>query len=278
MQRVPVILTCRRDRPRRITTFAEAGSCLRAFAMLPARRLVGRRHDVHAGASPGMPANSAISSRQMRWPSATGSAAASSRATNASGMIVPQRCSFIQRADFAERSGAIADDQGEATACPRARRAVRRSAARCRHPCRTGSARIARRPRPWRRASTGCQSGRRIDRRVGGADEEVAACPAILRPVGSSPCSRIRRAMADSAVVSMSNTGLVSGWSPALGSSPVSTSRLRTPVAAAPIRSPCSAMRLRSRQVNCRIGSMPLATSSAAAIGAPDGRGHWRRR
>ena len=58
-------------------------------------------------ATPGMPANSAINSRQMRWPSATGSAAASSRSRNASGMMVPHRCSFIQRADFAERSGAM---------------------------------------------------------------------------------------------------------------------------------------------------------------------------
>ena len=99
------------------------------------------------------------------------------------------------------------------------------------------------------------------------------AWPAILRPVGSSPCSPIRRAMADSVVESMSNTGLVSGWSPALGSSPVRISRLWTPVAAAPIRSPCSAMRLRSRQVSCRIGSMPSRTSSAAAIGAP----RWAR-
>ena len=94
------------------------------------------------------------------------------------------------------------------------------------------------------------------------------ARPAILRPVGSSPVSPIRRAIAVSVVESMSNTALVSGWSPAFGSSPVSVSRLWTPVAAAPIRSACSAIRLRSRQVSCRIGSMPCCTIRAAAIGA----------
>ena len=37
------------------------------------------------------------------------------------------------------------------------------------------------------------------------------------------------------------------------------------PDAAAPSRSLCSAMRLRSRQVSCRIGSIPCSTSIAAA-------------
>ena len=114
---------------------------------------------------------------------------------------------------------------------------------------------------------TGCQSG---GGSIGASATPMKnrAWPAILRPVGNSPCSLIRRAIAESVVESMSNTGLVSGWSPALGSSPVSVSRLITPAAAAPMRSPWSAMRLRSRQVNCRIGSIPACTSIAAAIGA----------
>src|SRR5262245_7589916 len=74
--------------------------------------------------------------------------------------------------------------------------------------------------------------------------------------------------MAVSAVESMSNTGLVSGWSPAFGSSPVRRSRLWIPSAAAPIRSASSAMRLRSRQASCRIGSIPSRWSSDAAASA----------
>ncbi len=69
--------------------------------------------------------------------------------------------------------------------------------------------------------------------------------------------------------VSRSNTGLASGWSPCLGSSPLSISMLRMPSAAAAIRSLCSAMRLRSRQVNWRIGSMPFCSSRPAAVTAP---------
>src|SRR5690606_4046415 len=53
--------------------------------------------------------------------------------------------------------------------------------------------------------------------------------------------------------------------SPACGSSPCKTRRLRTPWAAAPRRSPAMAMRLRSRQVVWRIGSKPLPARMAAA-------------
>ena len=58
---------------------------------------------------------------------------------------------------------------------------------------------------------------RRIDRHVGGADEECAPC---RRPCARSAARRRRaaaRAVSISVVESMSNTGLVSGWSPAFG-------------------------------------------------------------
>src|SRR6185503_7568727 len=56
-----------------------------------------------------------------------------------------------------------------------------------------------------------------------------------------------------------------SGWSPAAGLSPASTRMLWMPSAAAPRRSPCSASRLRSRQVICRIGSIPACTRKCVA-------------
>ena len=115
----------------------------------------------------------------------------------------------------------------------------------------------------------GLPARRRIDRRVGGAEEERRPCPRPAAHGADSPSSRIARAISVSARESRSNTGLASGWSPAVGSSPRSSSRLRTPSAAAPISSPCSAMRLRSRQVSWRIGSMP---------GAGQDRGRGRRR
>src|SRR5580704_11306833 len=95
-----------------------------------------------------------------------------------------------------------------------------------------------------------------------------SALPPTLRPVGSVPSSRSRRAVSISVCELMSNTGLVSGWSPAFGSSPVSSSRLRMPSAAAPIISLCRAMRFLSRQVICRIGSMPAPISRLAAASA----------
>ena len=110
----------------------------------------------------------------------------------------------------------------------------------------------------------------------GGGSIGLSAAPRKNRR-GRRPCgpTAIRRVSRNSRAVSRSwrgsrsNTGLASGWSPALGSSPRSISRLRTPHAAALMRSLCNAMRLRSRQVSCRIGSMPFSTSMAAAVTAP---------
>ena len=101
------------------------------------------------------------------------------------------------------------------------------------------------------------------------APRKKAALPATVRPVGSTASSRRRRAVSISVLESRSNTGLVSGWSPAFGSSPPSRSRLRMPSAAAPINSPCSARRFRSRQVICRIGSISAPIRIAAAASAP---------
>src|SRR5688500_6416973 len=89
--------------------------------------------------------------------------------------------------------------------------------------------------------------------------------PVIPVPEGSFCSPRMRLAMASSPLLSRSNTGLASGWSPAFGSSPASISMLRTPSEAAPRRSACSASRLRSRQVIWNIGSMPFCTRKCAA-------------
>ena len=116
------------------------------------RRFVRRRHDVHAGdAGDGGELRDQPRGRCAGL-RATGSAARSSRATNASGMMVPHRCSFIQRADFAERSGAMPTIRARPRVPSWRGEALAHSGARSRHPCRTGSARTARRPRPWRRA------------------------------------------------------------------------------------------------------------------------------
>src|SRR5205823_4110799 len=56
-----------------------------------------------------------------------------------------------------------------------------------------------------------------------------------------------------------------SGWSPAVTSSPLISTRFRTPRAAAPSRSACRARRLRSRTVSCMIGSRPFSTRRWAA-------------
>src|SRR5438094_8287684 len=56
-----------------------------------------------------------------------------------------------------------------------------------------------------------------------------------------------------------------SGWSPAVTSSPLISTRLWMPRAAAPSRSACRARRLRSRTVSCMIGSRPFSTRRWAA-------------
>src|SRR2546421_4434318 len=55
------------------------------------------------------------------------------------------------------------------------------------------------------------------------------------------------------------------GWSPAVTSSPLISTRLRTPRAAAPSKSAWSASRFRSRTVSCMIGSRPFSTRRCAA-------------
>ncbi len=114
----------------------------------------------------------------------------------------------------------------------------------------------------------GCQPGGGSTG-LSAAPRKKSARPETLRPDGNSPLSRRRRAVSKSWRGSRSNTGLASGWSPALGSSPRSISKLRTPDAAALMRSLCKAMRLRSRQVSCSTGSMPCSTSMAAAVTLP---------
>src|SRR5687768_6691995 len=89
--------------------------------------------------------------------------------------------------------------------------------------------------------------------------------PLIPVPEGSFCSPRMRLAMASSPLLSRSNTGLASGWSPAFGSSPASISMLRTPSETAPRMSACSASRLRSRQVIWNIGSMPFCTRKCDA-------------
>ena len=112
-------------------------------------------------------------------------------------------------------------------------------------------------------------AGRRIDRHVGGGDEEIAPC---RRPCGRSAARPCRASPPPpwSAPRCRSRTP---AWRragrPASGSSPLSSSRLRMPSAAAAIRSLCSAMRLRSRQVSCRIGSMPFCSRIEAAVTGP---------
>src|SRR5438128_893235 len=56
-----------------------------------------------------------------------------------------------------------------------------------------------------------------------------------------------------------------SGWSPAVTSSPLISTRFRMPRAAAPRRSAWRARRLRSRTVSCMIGSRPFSTRRWAA-------------
>src|SRR2546428_6814883 len=58
---------------------------------------------------------------------------------------------------------------------------------------------------------------------------------------------------------------LASGWSPAVTSSPLISSRLWMLSAAAPSKSACSASRFRSRTVSCMMGSNPFSTSRWAA-------------
>ena len=61
------------------------------------------------------------------------------------------------------------------------------------------------------------------------APRKNSAFPLTFLPLGNSPVSRSLRAVSSNCRASRSNTGLASGWSPADGSSPRSTSRLRTP-------------------------------------------------
>ena len=75
----------------------------------------------------------------------------------------------------------------------------------------------------------------------------------MARPLRNCCSSRMWRTMPSAEMLSISNTGLASGWSPDCTPSPLRQRMLHTPIAAAPRISPCMAMRLRSRQDCCRI-------------------------
>ena len=112
-------------------------------------------------------------------------------------------------------------------------------------------------------------AGRRIDRHVGRGDEELApcrrpSCRSAARPCRASPPPPRSAPRCRSRTPAWRRAGR-----PASGSSPLSSSRLRMPSAAAAISSLCRAMRLRSRQVSCRIGSMPSRIRIAAAATEP---------
>ena len=87
------------------------------------------------------------------------------------------------------------------------------SAARRRHPCRTGSARTARRPSTFALRRIRLPVRRRIDRRVGGAEEEIRLA-ADLRAGRQFPGRGCRPRSRSAGRESRSNTGLASGWSP----------------------------------------------------------------
>ena len=219
-------------------------------------------------ATPGMVASSSISSTQMRWPSATGSAAVSSRAMIASGMIGAEQVLLHPARGFRRAQRRDADDQQEDRAClvPASRASVAAHDAGIHAEL---GLRELRAGRDLGRELGRLPVRRRIDRRVGGADEELRLAGDLACRSAARPGRAMRRARSVSVVESRSNTALASGWSPAFGSSPVSISRLWMPIAAAPIRSLCSAMRLRSRQVELQdrldAGAAP---GCAAAIGA----------
>src|SRR5580765_304320 len=198
---------------------------------------------------------------QILRPSRFGSAAFSRRTTMASGIRVPKSFSRIQRAERADGIGATPIRMGTLTPASSSRAAYLRATPVSMQNCvwtkSAPAATLARRP-------LGSQSG-------GGsigmsaAPSRMSSFPAISVPDGSLWVRRMRSAIASSPLLSRSNTGLASGWSPAFGSSPASISMLRMPSASAPRMSPCSASRLRSRQVIWTIGSMPFCTRKCAA-------------
>ena len=179
---------------------AEAGGAYRAWCLarpLDHRRhrgLVGGRHDVHAGdAGDGgklldqFDADALAFALRARPPCPC---ARHVVRDDGAEQIAP----CIQRADFAERSGAIADQQRKPFAMPSSRRAARRSGAPRRHPCRTGSARIARRPATLRGSPSAASraADRSARRRRRG---RTARCRRSCVPDGNSPLSRMPRAV-----------------------------------------------------------------------------------
>ena len=146
-------------------------------------------------ATPGIAASSSISSTAMRSPSAAGSAACSSRAIKSSGMIVPIEALLHPARRFRRAQRRNADEQIKirvALVLGKPRRVAADDRLR---PCRTGSARTPRRPRPWPRA---CRAARRAADRSARRRrrERTARGPSTLRPEGSSPLSRRSRAIA----------------------------------------------------------------------------------
>ena len=142
--------------------------------------IVARRHDVAAGDMRDV-GQLATMSRQMRRPSAAGSLARSRRSTIASGMMAPYSLSLIQRADLAERSGTMPtmNEQlvGKAVLGKPRHVAAHHAGIHAElrlHELRAGGDLGG---KPLR-----LPAGRRIDRIVGGAEEEIRR--------GRRPCGR----------------------------------------------------------------------------------------
>ena len=164
----------------------------------------------------GMSASSRTRSRQMRRPSAAGSPARFQPRDQRVGddgavelFLDPAR--RLRRAQRRRRRSA-------AQPCRRcrARRAAPRSGAPRRHPCRTGSARIARRRRAWPASDLRLPAGRRIDRVVGAAEEEVRAAAdlaAARQFAGIAQAARGLQKLARVEIEHRLGVGLVAGRS-----------------------------------------------------------------
>ncbi len=220
-------------------------------------------------ATPGMVESSSISSTQMRWPSAAG----------IGGLLHP----------LDDRVGNDGAEQVLAHPVRRLGRAQRRDAdqqieaardAGVGQPLRRSGARSPASMQNWVCANCAPAAilagelvrlpvGRRIDRRVGRADEERALAPATLRAGRQLVLSRMLARRLRSASPNRDRTP---PWRRAgrrrSACRRSSISRLWMPSAAAPIRSLCSAMRLRSRQASWRIGSMPALRQDRGGDGA----------
>ena len=199
----------------------------------------------------------ATSSRQMRRPSAAGSAALSMRVDDRVGNDGAEQLVLDPARRFGRAQRHDADQITKACRRGRARQAAPCSGAPRRHPCRTASARIARRRRSWPASPFGSQPG--------GGSIGLSAAPrkksaragdlaAGRQFAGIAQAARGFQQLARIEIEHRLGVGLVAG------ARIVAAQHQQVAHAGAPRRSSrslCSAMRLRSRQVSCRIGSMP---------------------